>query len=226
MNFLALVTQLASECGPIAPTTVVGQTGNSLRLVNWINAAWMDIQMAHQDWNWMRTSLTPFATVNGQATYSPTAAPLSLTDFGSWVRDSFRVYDTVAGVSNETFLDYIPYEDWRNTYLKGAMRSTYSRPRVVTVTPDNSLAFGHIAASGYSIVGDYYKLPTQMAADADVPILPVQYHMAIVYRAMMFYGMFYAAGEVYQRGETEFTKMMMRLRSDRLPDIRIGGAMA
>lgn len=226
MNFLQLVQRLASESGAGSPSTVVGQTGNNLRLVNWTNAAWMDIQSAHQDWNWLRTSLTPFATVAGQTTYSPTAAPMSLTDFGMWDRDSFRVYETAAGIGSETFLTYRPYDIWRNTYLIGALRSTTSRPDTVTVTPDNSLGFGPITAAGYSIVGDYFKLPSEMAADATTPILPVQYHMAIVYRAMMFYGAFYSATEVFQRGEAEFNKMMLRMTADRMPDILMGGALA
>lgn len=228
MNFLQLVQRLRSECGvsDTGPTTVVGQTGEYERLVNWVNAAWMDIQSAHQDWNWLRTSLTPFATVAGQTTYSPTAAPMSLTDFGAWDRDSFRVYETAAGISSETFLTYQPYDLWRNSYLIGALRSTTSRPDIVTVAPDNSLGFGPITAAGYSIVGDYFKLPSEMSADTDIPVLPTQYHMAIVYRAMMSYGAYFAAPEVYQRGETEFSKMMLRMTADRLPDILMGGTLA
>jgi len=225
MNRLSIVAKLASEVGAGAPGTTLNQTGNNLRLVNWVDAAWMDIQMAHNDWNWMRTSLTPFPTVAGQQNYSPTT-DLSLTDFGAWARDSFRVYDTAAGINSETFLNYIPYDAWRDSYLRGALRTTTSRPIVNTVTPDNSLAFGPITAAGYSIVGDYYKLPTEMAADTDTPILPTQYHMAIVYRAMMHYGNYYAAPEVISRGEAEFTKFMMRLTADRTPDVSFGGAMA
>jgi hypothetical protein len=228
MTFLQLCQRVRSECDipGAGPVTVIGQTGELERVVNWVNAAWMDIQTAHQDWNWLRTSLTPFATVALQTTYLPTSAPMSLTNFGSWDRDSFRVYDTAAGIGSETPLTYFPYDKWRNTYLIGALRSTPSRPDIVTVAPDNSLGFGPITAAGYSIVGDYFKLPTEMSADVDIPILPVQYHIAIVYRAMMFAGAFYAAQEVYQRGELEFNKQMRRMTNDRMPDILMGGALA
>lgn len=227
MTFLQLCRRLRSECGVsgTGPSTVVSQTGDYGRLVDWINAAWLDIQAAHTDWDWMRTSLTPFATVAGQATYSPTT-DLSLTDFGEWCRDSFRVYDTTAGISSETPLLYIPYRIWRDSYLIGALRSTTSRPDVMTITPDKSLAFGPVTAAGYSIVGDYFKLPTEMELDADTPDLPTQYQLAIVYRAMMHYGAYYGAAEVYQRGEGEFNKMMMRIGRDRLPDVLMGGALA
>jgi len=226
MNFLQLVARLSTECGVAGngPSTVVGQTGLNLRLVNWINAAWLDIQSAHRDWDWLRTSLTPFATVAGQQTYS--TADLALTNMGMWDRDSFRVYDTAAGLSSETTLTYVPYDAWRNSFLIGSLRTTTSRPDAVTVTPNNSLGFGPITAAGYSIVGDYFLLPSEMTLDADIPILPTQYHLAIVYRAMMHYGAQYSAIEVYQRGENEFNKMMLRMSADRMPDIMIGGALA
>jgi hypothetical protein len=40
--------------------------------------------------------------------------------------------------------------------------------------------------------------------------------MMIVYRTMMFYGGYEAAPEVYQRGETEFKRLMNRLEIDQL----------
>lgn len=226
-TYLQLVQRLRQDCGVSGsgPTTVVSQTGQYKQLCDWINDAWMDIQSAHQDWEWLRVSLTPFTTTAAKQTYSPTA-DLSLTDFGMWARDSFRVYDTTAGINSETFLEYIPYDKWRDTYLFGALRSTTSRPNHVTITPDKSLGFGPITAAGYSIVGDYFKVPTTMSADTDTPSLPSHFHMAIVYRAMMFYGSYEVAPEVYQRGETEFTKMMRRMTLDRLSEPLMGGALA
>jgi hypothetical protein len=50
--------------------------------------------------------------------------------------------------------------------------------------------------------------------------------MAIVYRAMMSYGAYEAAAEVYQRGEAEFNRMIRRVLADRLPEISAGSALA
>ena len=50
--------------------------------------------------------------------------------------------------------------------------------------------------------------------------------MAIVYRAMMMYGAFESANEVYDRGETEFGKIMRRMADQRLPEVTFGGALA
>jgi hypothetical protein len=49
--------------------------------------------------------------------------------------------------------------------------------------------------------------------------------MAIVYRAMMFYGGYEAASEVYQRGEQEFVKLMRRMTADRLPEVSFAGTL-
>lgn len=225
MNRLQLVQRLHLECGVSGarPATTINQSGEFGRLVAWIDAAWMDIQSAHQDWQWLRASCS-FATVEGRSTY--TAAQCGVTDLGMWVRDSFRVYNTTAGINSEIPLGFIDYEDWRNTYLLGANRSTYSQPREITIAPDKSLGFGPITAAGHTILGDYYRAPSEMAADADTPALPSQFHLAIVYRAMMHYGAFEAAPEVYQRGEKWYKTMLKRMELDRLPGLTFAGALA
>lgn len=224
MNFIQLVARVAMECGVTPPTTTISQTDESLRLVSWTNTAWMDIQSAHRDWQWMRKSAS-FITVAGQVSYSPTTDIL-LTDFGMWSRDTFRNYVTSVGTNSEIFMNYLDYEEFRNRYLYGALRNTRSRPVEMTITPDKSIAVGPVPIDGYTVTGDYFSVPSEMALDADIPVLPSQFHMAIVYKAMMFYGGFEAATEVYQRGNEEFLKIMRRLTADRLPEIVQCGALA
>ena len=50
--------------------------------------------------------------------------------------------------------------------------------------------------------------------------------MMIVYRAMMFYGGYESAPEVYQRGEAEFKRLMSRLDIDQLPTLVSGPPLA
>ena len=45
---------------------------------------------------------------------------------------------------------------------------------------------------------------------------------ALVYQAMMQYGAYESAPEVYNRGEKEYDKLMQRLELQRLPDVRFG----
>ena len=100
-------------------------------------------------------------------------------------------------------------------------------PVVVTETPDTSLGLGPTPGPvGYTVTGDYFAEPSEMVLATDVPVMPAKHHMIIVYRAMMYYGGFESAPEVYQRGEAEFNKLRRRMERDRMPMIGVAGALA
>lgn len=225
MNRLQLVQRLASECGSTKPTTTISQTGNAGRLVDWIDTAWNDIQTKHQDWGWMRTS-TSWVTGDGQHNYTTAQCNIAAGTFGMWAIDTLRCYPTAAGNQTETFLSWLRYDAWRDTYLFGGSRATRTRPAEFAVGPDKSINVGPVPSAGYTITGDYFTAPSAMADDTAIPSLPDQFHMAIVYRAMMSYGGYESASEVYQRGEVEFSKLMRRMEIDRLPMVAMAGPLA
>lgn len=309
MNFLQIVNRMRQDSGITGAdlASVTGQSGESQRVINWCNEAWLDLQAMRQDWLWLRKPLA-FPTIAGQSTYSPTQ--LSLSDFGMWDIDSFRNYanptatlsigapcvvflqdhrlaanDTViwattgalptglaagttyyvisvdadhfqlaatvngsaittsgtqsgvhtltssntttfSGLKSEIFMGYSAYDDWRNTYQYGAVRSVKTRPNDITTTPALALALGPVPDAGYTIVGDYYSAPSELVANTDTPALPAKFHLAIVYKAMISYGMYEAATEVVQRGQMETDKWMRRIHVDQMPDITTGGSLA
>lgn len=231
MNYLALCQRLRSECGitGTGPTTVVGQTGELGRLVTWVNDAWRDIQTAHPEWEWLRASAS-FTTVASQATYALGSGAgttgVTAATFGAWARYTGRTYVTSVGTNSESFISFMPYEDWRNNYQFGATRAATSRPVDFTILPDRSIGLGPVPIAGYTVTLDYYTAPVDLALDADIPAMPAQYHMAIVYKAMMAYGAYESAPEVYQRGEVEFAKLMARMTADRLPEVFWGPPLA
>lgn len=231
MTFLQLAKRFREKCGAAGtgPATCQGQSGELLRLVNWINEAWLHVQEAHQDWEWMRTTVS-FVTTAQKATYvaSAAAGETGVTDLGNWKRDSFRSYITALGFPTEIRLTYLPYSAWRNWYQLGNLRTTFSRPvQHVTICPDKSLGLGMIPDSGaYTVVGEYYRTPSDLAADADIPAMPARFHMLIVYKAMMLYAAYEAAPEVYEEGAREYNKMFVKLEFDQQPDIEMAGPMA
>lgn len=232
MNFLQICQRTAVECGvPAAsPTTVVSQANQTQRIINWVGDAWNDIQMAHPDWGWMRTS-TSFTTVAGQAAYplgtGAGTCEVAESDFSAWIKPTARNYVTSVGTDSENPMGWIDYDIWRDKDYLGALRNSRSRPNEIAIRPDKAVMLGPVPDSGYTITLDYFSTPTTMAADADTPTgLPDRYHMMLVYRAMMFYGGFEAATEVYQRGELEFKRMMRRLTAQYLPEITLPGPMA
>jgi hypothetical protein len=219
VNFLEICQRAQRECGIATTlTTVVGQSGEHRRFVDWVQDAWNDIQTVHQDWEWLRQSVS-FVTISGQATYTPLECGITAGTFGMWARDSFRNYETVGGVNTEMTTSYIGYEDWRQLYQLGAHRDTRSRPVQISITPAKSIALAPYPSAGYTVTGDYYTAPVTLSIDADTPLLPTQFHMAVVWKACISYGAFEAAPEVYQRGELEFKKLMRRLERDRMPEI-------
>ena len=123
-------------------------------------------------------------------------------------------------------MSYLDYEWWRDGYQVGAMRTTQSQPMVVTITPAKAIGLGPTPAAGYTVTGDYYRVPTELAADLDVPALPVRFHMLIIYRAMMFYGASEAAAEVYQEGKAEYEKLLRRLNLNQMPEMIGADALA
>ena len=229
MNYLALVNRARVECGvggastPL--TTAQNLTGESARIAAWVNSAWMDIQTAKDDWEFMRFGFQ-FNTTAQVQIYKSTDAAVALPLFSNWKRDSFRCSTLGQAYKDEQLMNYMDYNTFRNLYQYGNMRTTYARPVVVSVTPEKYLGFGSIPDAAYVIVGEYYTTPVPMSADADTPLLFDRFHMMIVYRAMTFYGSYEAAAEVVDRGTKEFTRLMNRLDIDGLPTITSGPPLA
>ena len=228
-TYLQLCQRLRSESGTSGtntsvPTSISGAAGEWGRLCDWVSQAWSEIQEEHENWEWMRKNVT-FNTVAQQSEYTPTGTEIALTDFGSWRKNSFRAYLTSAGVGSEQRLGYKGYEAFRDYYMLSSRRITYARPTEITVAPNKSLMLGLAPDADYTVSGEYFKTPQILSADADTPEMPARFHMLIVYRAMMSYGAYNAANEVYQRGEAEYKKMLNKLRMDQLPGITRGGSL-
>jgi len=223
MTLLQLCNRLIAEAGITAQpmTTTVNQTGELGRVVNWIQQAWLDIQSAHTTWRWMRKSAT-IVTVAGQSgTYTAVA-----NDVATWTLDAARNYVTSQGLITEIFMNFVEYDDFRNSYLYGALRYAQSRPLVFTINPDNTLSFGPVPNGDHTVTNDYYKKPIERASDTEEPDMPATFHMGIVWRALMFYGGYEAAGEAYNRGMNEYGIVLDKLEVNQLPMIQMGGPLA
>lgn len=223
MNLLALCNRLIVEAGISASpmTTTASQTGELGRVVGWIQSAWMDIQNAQPNWRWMRKSATILTVAGQSGGYDATAA-----DVATWCLDTARNYITASGNITEIFMDFVEYDDFRNSYLYGALRTAQSRPMVFTIEPANTLAFGPVSTGDYTVTNDYFKRASELASDTSEPDMPARFHMAVVWRALMLYGGFEAASESYARGQNEFSILSSMLEIDQLPMIQMGGPLA
>lgn len=226
MTYLQLCNKLIEKCGITGGSlaSVTGQTGEAARVVGWVNEAYVNIQEVHSTWSFLRRNVS-FTTTDGKGSYTP--AECGVTDLADWKMDSFRRYITSVGVRSEVFLGEIPYDQYRNTYLYGNLRLTTGDPISISVGPDLSLNLGLIPGSvGYTVVGEYFREPYDLVNASDTPVFPARYHMLVVYRAMMMYGMYEAAQEVYAEGLALYNSMIRRLSRDQLEDVILGAALA
>lgn len=224
MNFLQLVQRLHREAGRqgTAPVAVTAQTGMNARFVDWINSAYEDVQGLHESWSFRRASFS-FPTIAGTQNYTPTG--VSLADLGAWWFDpdqnnlsGIRIYSSA---EDEMDLVYIPWEDFRATYKFGSSRTASTRPTIFSIKPDLSMDLWAIPDAVYTVNGEYVKKIQAMSGNTDTPILP-DYHMILVWRALMFYGAQEGAPEVYAHGQNEYDKLIGKLEFNQLPKITWG----
>ena len=226
-TYVAIVNALKTECGVSGATltTLSNQVVEINRLAGWVNQAWVDIQEIHDDWFFLRQSFS-FSTIAGQQSYTPTQAGIAVSPgLGVWKRDSMRIYSTSVGVSNEMMMPCIGYDQFRDLWQYGAMRTTQTRPTVFAIDPQFNLLLGAVPDAVYTVNGEYFQAPSTLSADSDVPVMPARWHNLIVYRAMQHYGLFEAAPEVLQRGQIEFSKMLSRLQAQQLPVMTFGASL-
>ncbi len=225
MTLLELVNRARHECGVSGPdlSSVQNLSGEAARIRDWVKSAWIDLQSSKEDWNFMRKSMT-FTLTEGKQFYTPTEA--SASDLGNWKRDSFRCSTNGNDYKDEQLLNYMDYTTFRNLYMYANMRTTQTRPVVVTIDPHKSLGFGALPDRDWQINGEYYRKPPDLTQGTDTPDIPDRYHWILVYRVMMYYGGYEAAGEVYQRGLAEFKRNMNWLEIDQLPTLTFGPPLA
>lgn len=227
MNFLQLAQRLRQEVSGsgTGPSSVVGQTGELKRIVDWIATADEDIQRKHNEWRFMRSGFT-VNTVANTAGYAfgactDTTSSLAIAAFRAWARDSFKIYLQSSGVAGERPLDYISYDDWYRQY--NTATQTASFPTEFTILNNLSISLGAKPNAVYVVTGEYQKAVTTMTANTDTPVYPSEYHLLPMYRAMMKYGRYTGATEVYQDGQNEYRRMMNEMELTQLPDFLMPG---
>lgn len=222
MNYLSLCQRLRQEAGlsGTGPASVLNQTGEMKRIVDWIAAAYEDIQNLYATWKFLREDFS-FSTIASTQDYTPAA--VSITEFASWIKRDIRIYSSV---TDETFLEYQPWEVFREAYFFGSHRSQTGRPTVVTVRPNNTLTLWSIPDAVYTVNGEYYKSAQVMSANADTPVIPSRFQLIIVWKALTYYGAYAGAEEKYAHGSNEYKRLISLLEFDQLEDFTFGEPLA
>lgn len=223
MTFLELCNMLAQEGAAAGSglTAVTGQVGEYKRIVSWIARADEDVQRLSNSWLFMRSGFT-VNTVADTAAYAygsctDTTTSVAITAFRNWINDSFKCYLQSSGIGGEAELSFLDYDDWYRHYGTGVQNS--GQPAEFTILANRSFSLGPKPNAVYVVSGEYQKAVTTMTASSDTPVYPSEYHMLAVYRAMMSFGRFTGATEVYQDGKNNYLSMLSEMERTQLPEI-------
>ncbi len=223
-TFLELCQDLRRESGisGSGPSSTVSQTGEMLRIVEWIQSAYKYVQNLHSTWLFLQNDFT-FNTVASTQTYTPTAA--GYAEVGRWKDDTFQYYLTSTGISAQQDLQFVPWDEFSAYYLRGSLQTQTGPPTVVTIRPNRSLMFWPIPDAVYTITGEYFKRAQAMSGDTSEPLIPTEFQDVIVWRALMLYGAYIGSSEAYAHGEIEYKRSRFDLEVNQLAEFGLGETM-
>lgn len=217
MNFLQLVQRLSQEAQipGNGPSAVVGQTGENRNLVNWIKTSWQEIETAHKEWKWRQKEFS-FETQTGVAAYTPAMIGID-SDFSSWNITRMRLFTTTMPGSDALPVPPWTYDDYERYYRIASQAP--GRPVIFAERPnDQALVLGPTPRTAeYTMAGWYYTAPQELVLPTDVPRMPAEFHMLIVYDALLKYAGREAAGEIYEDARRQRRQLMTRLEDHQLP---------
>ena len=200
-------------------STTVGQTGEALRVVSWVQDAYLEIiNREGLVWNFVRGS-AQVQLIPGQGIY--TFDDFNLPSGVMWDVNSMRVAGSPS-MADETFLIGQRFPDFRNYRLFGSRRTVISRPLNCSIDDQTNLRAAPLPDMPYYAVLQYESMPPALSLDTDVPFWPPRYHNAVMWRALRSYGMFEQAPEVVGRADKMLREMMVGLRMNQAYQIIVG----
>lgn len=227
-TFLELSQKMGRESGTMSGTnitTVTGQIGRELKVVNYVAAAWTQIQNLHASWRWMRSEF-PATALTSASTARYTAASWSITDFAEWINEwrlPVSLYLNATGVSDDQTIRFVDFEDWYTAYGRGSQ--TNNRPTSWSISPDNEFCLGAIPDAVYRVKGFYRETPQVLAANGDIPNCPARFHDIIVWRAVQMLNEHDEAAVLsIGTANAKYREFLDALERDQLPRITIGAA--
>lgn len=225
MNFLDLCKALAREAGISGSIpSVVGQTGEALRVVNWIGEAYREVLNAHSDWSFLRADVTFTANVGSR---SYTAAAAGVAEFGEWrFAGCWSCYTPAIGVRDEQALNYMDYDPFKATCLFGSQREVTGRPLTISEGPGQTLMLWPLPDLPYTIHGEMHRQPVDMVENTDEPVFAARWHRVIVHRALMLYAAFEGDAGLFASAQSNYARMLEQMENAYLPQFGACGAMA
>lgn len=195
---LAQETRNLAGLSGSGPADVSTATNVELTIVRNVRDAWIRIQASWYPWKWMWKEYT--APLGGPLQSILNTEDYLLTGVQKIHVNTFRNYLTSIGTTDRQRMNFIPWEAWQRRYA--VVSVTASRPRQCTRLPNGNLRL-YKPDDIYSVEFEIQKTPQVLAANADVPEMPVEYHPLIVYEALKIFGKANDAPELIKLAEEE-----------------------
>lgn len=189
------------------------------KIVDWADSSYQDIQNLHSDWDFLRFDFS-FSTIASTATYLTSA--VALDELATWKQDSVRAYLT--SLADQSRLDPGPWDVFRDLRQFGVIPE--ERPTEFSIKPDKSIVFWPTPNDIFTITGEYWKRAQTMTANVDEPLIPSQFQMAIVWKAVQYYAADQGAAELYATAEREYMRLIRKLELHSLPKLMMAGPLA
>ncbi len=203
MTFLELCQQLRQETGAAGrgPAGVSGQSGEYARLIGWVRAAWREIQLERRRWRfaWAEDS------VEVETGFRDYPLPQDLDD---WDEETVRL--------DGDKLCVLPWEDFRERFHDPVGKVQYA-----AILPYGRLRLNAHPEQAGVITFEYWRTPQELVEGDDKPRMPSRYHLAIVYRAMLQYGLYENAPEVVQQARVNYQEILSAMEVAELPEMTL-----
>lgn len=218
MNFLQLVQRTKTEAGlqGAAPVSVASTVGDTAKLAGWVADAWRAIQLeSHRNWRWLRAT-GQGSILAGDMSYTIDellgAAP-GATRFDRFRNNEgahYRPRAWSASTPETTWaLRQLDHDDFVARFLVGVHAP--AAPQFWSIAPSGEMLVGPTPDAAYSLRFDYVKSPQELTLDTDVPEMPSQYHMMIVWMALWSFAGYDAAPEVAARAQAQYDELELGL---------------
>lgn len=229
MNYLQLVQRTKVEAGlqGATPVSIASTVGDTAKVAGWVADAWRAIQLeSHRNWRWLRATGVG-SIVAGTLEY--TIDELLGADPGETRFDRFRSNEgayyrprcwSASAPANVWALKQLDHDDFVQRFLVGEHAA--AAPQFWSFAPSGEMLIGPTPDAAYSLRFDYVKSPQELTADDDVPEMPAQFHMAIVWMALWSFAGYDAAPEVAARAQAQYDEIDVGLVASQAEQMRFG----
>lgn len=214
MNFLEIAKRVRQECGVSGdgPANVAAQTGMYAKIVAWVQSAHEELQQLHSEWNF-DWDMQEKALAAGVEFYDP------VDDWGlafkKMAQDGLYVYRNADGPAVKTWVHVV---DWAMLRQVRTPNIT-GTPIYAAMAPDERLCFYPIPDGDITAVLEYYRTPQVLSGNNDAPRMPARFHMAIVWRAVMFWCAHDENPALMQSATQNYRELVNRMTITELPKL-------